>query len=658
MPLPDEPRYRYTALNENNREIRLLEIHGPGADLFEIRCSILVTSLNNAPEYTALSYCWGDISNERTIWLDDANLLVTSNLFSALLELRTRPGVKQLWVDAICINQSNHFERNQQVPLMRDIYGGAKLTIVWLGEASENSGLAFRLIRAWSDARDNFEKFLQQCHFAFDAEMWKEVRQLAQRPWWSRVWVYQEYVVSKHVLFMCGTDLMHSGVFRGARQSWRDIPSIAERISHEDLRKALKPGTGHIDELDYQRMLYERRYIREQNNKQLEDITSMDLLGLIEFTASMEATNPRDKLYALLGVDDTRDVVVSVNYEDPVNKVYTDFAINYITTKSSLELLKVAGIGYSESHSQLPSWVPDLQTGNKRGQNLTNKLNCASGSYKRIHCIDADRQSLSVIGFVCDFIIANDSSHEVPWNSRHEKWAELALNSTRAHPTGISRVQAFFRTMIADDTRYGYGNPDFAHEEEREKFFNLAKGFMSYSGMISAKIYEGSPVLTEKFQKWEEKVRRNSRYAARLQCFLRLIPDEPVTKTDRELLEPFLQSINAYGELNWPYDTEPLTYDEELKFASRYVAHASEATGKKGFFISDKGYMGLGPALIENGDKICIIFGCPHPLLLRTRNMGKTFSLVGEAYVYGMMRGEMITELEARNFMEEEFDIL
>jgi hypothetical protein len=65
--------------------------------------------------------------------------------------------------------------------------------------------------------------------------------------------------------------------------------------------------------------------------------------------------------------------------------------------------------------------------------------------------------------------------------------------------------------------------------------------------------------------------------------------------------------------------------------------------------------MGLGPANVQTGDMVCILFGCPRPLLLR--KFENSYLLVGDAYVYGMMRGEMIAEYEAGKLAEEQFVI-
>ena len=58
-------------------------------------------------------------------------LSVTENLHHALLQLRQMADVQHLWIDAICINQSNLREREQQVSIMGDIIASAEV-IVWL----------------------------------------------------------------------------------------------------------------------------------------------------------------------------------------------------------------------------------------------------------------------------------------------------------------------------------------------------------------------------------------------------------------------------------------------------------------------------------------------------------------------------------------------
>jgi hypothetical protein len=73
---------------------------------------------------------------------------------------------------------------------MRDIYERALETLIWLGEAADESELPFHFITAWEIAKEDFDGFLETCPFAFNAEAREAVDKLFKRPWWTRIWVY------------------------------------------------------------------------------------------------------------------------------------------------------------------------------------------------------------------------------------------------------------------------------------------------------------------------------------------------------------------------------------------------------------------------------------------------------------------------------------
>jgi hypothetical protein len=348
--------------------------------------------------------------------------------------------------------------------------------------------------------------------------------------------------------------------------------------------------TGQIQKLLYQHIMYELRQAKIERGEPHDDTPRADLLFLLRMTREMEATDPRDKLYALLGVDDVRDIPVHPNYQHSVLQVYTDFTVDYIKTRADLEILAEAGIGIPKRDLQLPSWVPDLRRFGSLfvGDGHTSLDHRASSNHLLNPRIDASRSLLSAAGFVCDVIPAHDEPREL--EPCIEEWAKLALSSTCAHPTGMARVQVFFRNMIADTSGYGFGRPEFRDEKEWKDFVDLAKGFMTVSGTRALIYHEkasnssGEVQYTEKFTRWFMKVLDNSRHAQMLQVFLKLVPDKPVTKTDRELLQPFLASTSPHGEIPWP--DEPPTREEEIQSGIRFVEHAMTRTVGKNFFIT------------------------------------------------------------------------
>ncbi|KAH6857601.1 heterokaryon incompatibility, partial [Alternaria alternata] len=84
--------------------------------------------------YTALSYVWGDAKHTKPIQLGYHQIpTITKNLEKALRHLRDRASERILWVDAICINQSDEEEKLSQVQSMGDVYRNAVEVRIWLG---------------------------------------------------------------------------------------------------------------------------------------------------------------------------------------------------------------------------------------------------------------------------------------------------------------------------------------------------------------------------------------------------------------------------------------------------------------------------------------------------------------------------------------------
>lgn len=132
----------YQVLVENDA-IRLILLQPSSTEDAEIRCKVVHTrlslyELNTIDHYTALSYVWGSSTSTGTIWVDESQVAVTANLYSALRDLRDTTKMLPLWVDAICINQSNNEEKAQQISLMGRIYATATHTIIYLGAEAVN----------------------------------------------------------------------------------------------------------------------------------------------------------------------------------------------------------------------------------------------------------------------------------------------------------------------------------------------------------------------------------------------------------------------------------------------------------------------------------------------------------------------------------------
>lgn len=129
------PLYEALPLDAERSEIRLLILH-PAGWHEPIRCDFNIVSLDDRPNYSALSYVWGQEKASDEISLRGCSFWVRPNLFKALRRLRAHGGghTVTVWADAICINQESVAERNSQVAMMGEIYSLSERVHVWLGE--------------------------------------------------------------------------------------------------------------------------------------------------------------------------------------------------------------------------------------------------------------------------------------------------------------------------------------------------------------------------------------------------------------------------------------------------------------------------------------------------------------------------------------------
>jgi hypothetical protein len=176
--------YHYSSLPPGHYSIRLLRLLPSKDKTAAIRCQLVNYSLAPGQEphlYKALSYVWGDQVDTVSILIDEDTLAITASLHAALLHLRHHSFEQIIWVDAVCINQENRKEKEQQIQFMAKIYGHASHVIVWLGEAADNSNIALEAIRI-----SGGKKYTNS---SINTKTQQAVLALLQRPWFRRMWV-------------------------------------------------------------------------------------------------------------------------------------------------------------------------------------------------------------------------------------------------------------------------------------------------------------------------------------------------------------------------------------------------------------------------------------------------------------------------------------
>ena len=211
--------YQYGRLRVN--EIRLLSILS--TDGSRIECGLRSVSLDDEPDFAALSYTWDDQACDNDIDILDTDsrakyqLKVTRNVFEVLPYLAAHKPNQSWWIDAICINQADTAEKSSQIPLMGRIYTSAGGVAVWLGKPNSSLQGAIDaippLLRLETGAGDlTLGDNASHAEFGLpnmESDAWLGIRDLFGLPWFHRTWTLQEALLPTGSLqFLCGGNVI------------------------------------------------------------------------------------------------------------------------------------------------------------------------------------------------------------------------------------------------------------------------------------------------------------------------------------------------------------------------------------------------------------------------------------------------------------------
>lgn len=182
----------YASLDLTTNSIRLIRIRPELSSDGLIQCDMRLG--NTEDTYTCLSYVWGEEPASHSIRIVNNLKTIRPNLYDFLKQARRLHHSKWLWIDTLCIDQSNIDERNHQVQQMGSIYKRAEGVISWLG--NDEAVIRFLDLDADRDDRDTYE--------------------FTYLPYWKRAWITQEIALARHVVLMAGprnVELMDAAEF-------------------------------------------------------------------------------------------------------------------------------------------------------------------------------------------------------------------------------------------------------------------------------------------------------------------------------------------------------------------------------------------------------------------------------------------------------------
>ncbi|KAJ9142873.1 Heterokaryon incompatibility protein 6, OR allele [Coniochaeta hoffmannii] len=402
--------------------------------------------------YEALSYVWGDPRNHEQVTVDGEVVPVTVNLYEALYSLRLLDAGRRLWVDALCINQSDHKEKEVQIGLMRRVYQQAEKVIAYLPLSPRDQKHIGELVpkilqasRLCVEERQRMEREgpgqytgvfnsvgkLETAEVATDesaplgaihtelskkqvfledfglppenSPLWASWRRLFASPYFTRIWILQEIVLAKNLEFWFGHGgtskvleliVAHHllGEYSGA-MNMRYMASV-KQLSDEHTETALKAA--RVGSQSAARMFGERLVAQGGSGS-----TRRRLIEKLPMVTNFQATDPRDKIYALLGL--TRDgasFAPHVSYADSTDRVFLNFAKLFIERGEGIQVLLQAGLR-DDDQDRWPSWVPHWDG---LGQFAEGEAVRSSGKSSTRILVGDDSQTLHISGSIIDDI--------------------------------------------------------------------------------------------------------------------------------------------------------------------------------------------------------------------------------------------------------------
>lgn len=590
--------YNYKPL-KHPREIRLLEI-APGSDDIPLAGKIRHVSVDTKHSFWALSYCWGVLTPLAPHFFQTAegSIRITASLHSALISMREKGITTLVWADAICINQQDSIEKSVQIRLLRTIYQSAKRVIAWIGNEDANSYQAIEALKhVWYKSQEPTfsspsDPTASEDSHTLNEEDWSNINTLLKRDWFRRIWIVQELVLPSHVVIVCGRSQISWDQFFDALTTCQDFLN-----------------RGKSDSKNAQRLIYAGpAYALGQTRHRFHQVDRRhSLLDLLSLFRHAQATDERDKLFALLGLaSDAAETAFNPDYDSSLEEVVRRYATCFIKRGQVIDLLYHAGSSKSYAFC---SWIPYWT---REDFPSTISTWAASGPYYAGRGVPPEARldytippKLVIEGCLVDSVVS--------------------INTTKLHYNNVPSFIEASHTMISFMKDYPTG------ESHQDIMLKLPIGNARRPHLESADSRLGRIVLDNMHAETVEE-------------------DWPAN------LKEEVSSISFDDDVMSFHDKSLQTQELLLKYWQTAAAFANRI-GDGVFCITKRGYAGMVPGSTLVGDKIVVMDGGKVPFVMRRHRGQNTvdWGLVGECYIHGMMYGEA---LSFEGVADQEFELV
>ncbi|KAL2073871.1 hypothetical protein VTL71DRAFT_11197 [Oculimacula yallundae] len=595
----------YSSLKPRNHRI------DTALEISPVHCEMMKVVVEQTPPYKALSYTWGGPNDSQySIKIDGKSFSVRENLWLALLQLRSRSDPTIVWIDAICINQSDKMERNGQVGKMRNIYENAEEVVAWLGPSYDDSDMALQFVWKIYQHEHDIEWIARIFNDPKTKTSVLALSGLLNRKYWARMWIVQELVVARRVIIQCGTSAIEAVALEATQ---RLLYAISERQMgfKKDYLAILFPNDSRTITSVMFRGLRSIMDVKETFKSQESSFFTY-LLCL----SHQRSTDPRDMVYGLAALaNPISPYKIQISYSSSVSEVFADLARKELQHCKSLLVLTRA-----RSNSRivgLPSWVPEWSRQDRHyflREIRTPQYFYSAARDDTMPSIILSTPSILilkaiVIGVIektaqSNSVVSRDdsSSMKLKFLSR---WNFVATYFGHGRESQVS----LGRTLLCDQLTHDETNGlDFV------PFYQYFLGMWFHICVEENHTDYPDPVLAEVYS------------------------------------QGMTQAIKMRKESNRTYNKEDIEILNE-----GYVEYSADLIWDRQLFLGSSNIMGLGPIDVEEGDIICVPLGCPHPMIFR--QVADHYTVIGEAYVDEYMYGKAVDMWEKSELQLETFEL-
>jgi hypothetical protein len=473
---------------------------------------------------------------------------------------------------------------------MGDIYSSASLVVVWLGTSDDSTELALGLLNDLGGQMLEYRKIQKLNSYAeaqtvnipfryppLEAPAWPAVRSLLQRPWFSRVWTFQEIVLAQDAILYCGARTLR---WKRFEVFLLGLSTFSQGPDAEDSR--LKGA--EIDALEIFKA--PSILLRPENHKPEDTQLFLGLFPLLDSLRLRQATDPRDKVFALLNVAyDAKESNLKADYCKSHAEVYAMTAKWLLRTQKRLDFLSLVE---KKDKLDLISWVPDFRY--KDPWNFLHQPRQISRGNCRVY---------NTSGSTTATIIDIESTYQLTVSGIY-----VGTVVDRTAPPGNLTNNVAIGAAVLDGGQW-----------------HLFARNCAVNGVYPA---TGEPIdLTyHRLRIWDQ------------------LPTEGLLYR-RQRTSPITQ-VPQPGPISYDYAKDAMVHGGKEDIGMNILSK----TARKRMFKTETGYMGIAHRSVEIGDKVYVFMGGEMLFVLRPF-VGNYFGFGGESYVHGIMDGEMLAVAKA-----------